>query len=533
VGFAWSPRFWKGILGEDATVVRGGFSIAYDAAFYNILLNIQNASPFAAAINVPVSLLVGNPGPPPGTVVAPLTADPTGTGVRAAAPGRGILDPRLLTRTDVASDFRSPYSEQFSLGVQHQFGRNQVAEVRYVGTHGVGLFQNLNGNFYVGPVLNGFTLTRNTITRTFPGFASQLPAGTVEQVCVDNPATLDIESACNRREFKQGSVTTRSNTSQSIYHSMQSRYNGRFFNALTLGAAYTFSKTIDDSSEIFAFTGGDALSVNAQNPYCRNRCERSLSALDRPHAFSTNFIFDVPYFREQRGVAGHFLGGWQINGTYILTSGATFTPGQSFSGATLGVGATYLTAGDRPFLTNSNVDPRLVGINAIDLRFFSAAAVFPGCPGVGCTQPTAGPAFGPFDNIFYSLNAFNATGAVVPITLDQVHFVYNGPGSARYFGTPFGSSTRNSLRGPIFNSMNLGLFKNIKMGERFTLQLRGEAFNALNHPNPGFGTGSGNYLPNINVQNAGLPFANGSAFDEFTHMTFARRVLQFGARITF
>ena len=49
VGFAYSPHFWKSFLGEDATVIRGGFSIAYDASFYNILLNVQNAAPFSAA----------------------------------------------------------------------------------------------------------------------------------------------------------------------------------------------------------------------------------------------------------------------------------------------------------------------------------------------------------------------------------------------------------------------------------------------------------------------------------------------------
>ena len=75
--------------------------------------------------------------------------------------------------------------------------------------------------------------------------------------------------------------------------------------------------------------------------------------------------------REQRGVLGHIVGGWQLNGTYILTSGATFTPGQGGNG-TIGLGNTYLTAGDRPFLTNPNADRRLVGITALDLRWLFA-----------------------------------------------------------------------------------------------------------------------------------------------------------------
>ncbi|MDT5123961.1 MAG: hypothetical protein QOC96_3443 [Acidobacteriota bacterium] len=520
-GFAYSPHFWKRFLGEDATVIRGGFSIAYDAAFYNILANVQNAAPFSAALNISSTSLASSTTSP-----APLPNNPIGSIVRAAAAASGVLplgklDPRYLTQTIVAKDFRAPYSEQWSLGIQHQFGRHHVAEVRYVGTHGVGLFQNINGNFFVGPLVNGFTVTRNGVTRTFPSFANLLPPGTTAQVCADNPATPFVdESACNNRQLPQAGVTIRANTSQSIYHSMQSRYNGRFFkDSVSLGLSYTWSKTIDDASEIFAFTGGDILSASAQNPFCINRCERGRSGLDRPHAFSSSFIWDVPYFREQRGILGHLLGGWQLNGTYIVTSGAAFTPGQTGNG-TIGLGNTYLTAGDRPFLANANADRRQVGITAIDARLLFSGAPLP-------------PANGSGDLLLYSLTQINATGQYVPVTLNDVKYVFNGPGATRLFGTPFGSAGRGIERGPIFNQLNLGVFKNIKVFERLTVQLRGEAFNALNHPQPGIGsavTGGTTALPTINVNSAGVP---GAAFGETANQTFARRVIQVGLRIIF
>jgi outer membrane receptor protein involved in Fe transport len=523
VGFAYSPRFWRSFLGEDATVIRGGFSIAYDAAFYNILSNVQNAAPFSASLTLQPSQVASTT-----TSVAPLPNNPIGSNVRAAVVASGALplgqlDPRFLAQTRVADDFRSPYSMQFSMGVQHQFGRRHVAEVRYVGTRGIGLFQNLNDNFFIAPLVNGFTRnipfvdgpdagTAPDITAvTFPSFSNLLPAGTTAAVCVDNPATpLVNESACTGR-LRAGNIgiTTRSNTSQSTYHSMQSRYNGRLMNdALSLGLAYTWSKTIDDSSEIFAQS--DILSPNAQNPFCINRCERGLSALDRPHAFSANFIYDVPFFREQRGVVGRVLGGWQVNGTYILTSGATFTPGQSFNG-TLGLGNTYLTTGDRPFLANPNADRRQVGISQVD------AALLYGIPVSNI-------------NGFYSQTAINATGEVIPVTPNDVKYIFNGPGAARIFGTPFGSAGRNIERGPVFNQLNMSLFKNIKVYERLTVQLRGEAFNVLNHPNPGFGVAAGGYLPNININGAGTP---GGAFGEDEDIALARRVVQVGLRIIF
>jgi hypothetical protein len=207
---------------------------------------------------------------------------------------------------------------------------------------------------------------------------------------------------------------------------------------------------------------------------------------------------------------GRVLGGWQINGTYILTSGAAYTASQSFNGL-FGLGNTYLTAGDRPFIGNRAVDVRQVGISQPD------AAVLFGCPLTNI-------------NGFYSLNALNGAGTCTATTPSAVHFIFNGPGAARIFGTPFGDSVRNNLKGPIFNQLNMSLFKNLKIFERLTLQLRAEAFNVLNHPNPGFGVNSGGSLPSIFIGNAGAP---GAGFAEHKDISLANRVVQVGARIIF
>jgi len=529
VGFAYSPHFWKRFLGEDATVIRGGFSIAYEPAFYNILGNVQGGAPFSAAFSIPSQNLTSTSSSP-----FPLPGGLTGSAIRTAASTSGVLplgqlNPLFLAQTVVAGDFRAPYSEQWSLGVQHQFGKNSVAEIRYVGTHGVGLFQNRNGNPFVRSLVNGLgteavctavddggdcTATTNV---TFPSFANLIPAGITPLVCVNDPSTPAVnEGLCNGRIARQSTITIRENSAQSIYHAMQSRFNGRFLkNSLSLTGAYTWSKTIDNSSEIFAF---DINSSFAQNPFCITKCERSTSILDRPHALSLSFIYDLPFHKEQHGLVGHLLGGWQVNGIYVLTSGTPFTPGQFFNGAVFGAGAAYITAGDRPFVANPNVDPRLVGINQVDA--FNAGFI------AFVTNPSG----------FLNFNILNtqvdASGnpLAVPVTADQVHFIFNGPGAARVFGTPFGNSARNSLRGPRLNQLNASLFKNIKVGERLSVQLRGEAYNVLNHPNPGYGVNGAGYLPDFSVEDAGIP---GSGFADKGDIELARRVIQVGIRVIF
>jgi outer membrane receptor protein involved in Fe transport len=531
VGFAWTPRFGSDssfnnfLFGQnDATVIRGGFSVAYDPAFYNILLNVSNAAPVAAALSIPAASLpaTNSPIPVPGTL--------TGEQIRnnAAATGLlpvGKLNPNLLTQVPVGRDFHAPYSLQFSFGIQRQINRSNVFEARWVRTRGIGLFASVNRNPFVRNIVNGLGTQEieldangdgeaDGVTNfTFPGFANLLPAGVKPAVCADVAGTPDNEGICNGRLLAgRGRITSRENTAQSTYDGAQFRYNGRFFNnSLNLGAAYAFSKTIDDASEIFAIAEASPFS---QNPFDINQGERGRSAYDRPHAFSMNFLYDFPMFKEQRGFAGKLLGGWQINGQHVLTSGRPYTPSQLFNASFLGSAFSYFTdtAGLeslRPFISNPNADPRTVAISQVDAFW----------------------AFGvPVQNIngYYNFNEFfNLSGNAIPIDPKDVRFILNAPGSAALMGTPFGNTPRNYLRGPAVNQLNLGLFKNTRITENVRIQFRAEAFNVLNHPQPGFGVVANQQFPDNFIEDAGTTFA------EKGEMALARRVIQFGLRIVF
>jgi carboxypeptidase family protein/TonB-dependent receptor-like protein len=540
-GFAYSPKFEKGLMhrlvGTDATVIRGGFAIAYDPAFYNILLNIANSSPFSIALAATSAQL------PSTSPLLPMPNSIFGAAVRNFVTTAGILpigklDPKWLTQTQVASNFRSPYSEQWSFGFQRQIGKNSVVEARYVGNHGVGLFQSVSRNPFVGipgdPTLllgsagaaSGFYgFSRNLIVNgatqkvTFPSFAGLIPAGVTGLICTDIAATPDNEAACNGRIRPQGSITDRENTATSSYHSLQTQYQGRFLNrSLNLGATYTFSKTIDTSSEVFAFNSEN--SILPQNPFNYN-ADRGLSALHRPHIFSFNAIYDVPAFKSQQGVVGHVLGGWQVNAVHVYNTGRLYSPSQLDNINFIGLnGSNYLSNNGeslRPFISNPTAPQTTVAISQIDAFLYGY---------IGNITDLNG---------FLSLNNLNNGGTVANsvISPTTVRFIYNGPGSAKILGTPYGNSPRYSLVGPPINQTNLGLFKNTRLFSEkhpVTLQLRFELFNAFNHPQPGYGITRNGSLPAVSLDSAGVqsgPFADNS------FINLARRWIQFGARLTF
>jgi outer membrane receptor protein involved in Fe transport len=526
LGFAYRPRFGDGtvsklLFGEqDSTVIRGGYAIAYDPGFYNIMLNISTSSP--------VVFLNTTLNPASGAIPFPVpSGNPTGEDVQAFATSNGLVvrdtfDPRFFSQTIVSPDFHSPYSQQWSLGIQRQINNNNVFEIRYVGNHAVGLFQTVNRNPRIDRLLNGFTINVPGLGATvFPGFPNLVPSGITPQVagqgqCVDNLATTTLNEAaqCNGRVLPASFIRSRENTASSTYNGLQTRYQGRIGNQLSLGASYTFSRAIDNASEIFSFSD---ISVT-QSPFNFNSAEKGLSGFHRKHASSFNFLWDVPLFRQQEGVLGRALGGWQVNGVYYLASGRRFTPFQfcnlacqpisyddtAFNASFFGADAL------RPFVGNPNAPRDTVGISQIDAAFLF---------GVPVTDA----------NGFYSMNDLNRDGTIRSVSKNDVKLIYNGIGAARIFGTPFGDVGRGSEAGPILNSGNLGIFKHIRIKENVRLRFSMDVFNVFNHKNPGVGFNAGGSLPDQFIEDAGTD----DGYYDFDGIAGARRAFQFGLKLIF
>ncbi len=395
----WAPRFGfnyrfgqgPGLLGlltgDGRLVMRGGYSRTYDLVFNNILLNVFSAFPF--------TIVTTRPANAPNSFA---TIDP----LRAGTARPVVANPNLVTRTSVASDFRSPVSEQFSFNFQREFSQNWAFTVGWVGTKGTGLFQSVDGN---------------------PTLAVNNSGGTL------------------RVDPSRGIIRLRCNCASSIYHSLQTSLEKRLSKNFSMGAHYTWSSFIDDASEIFnpSVAGEVAVSQDSFN----RRADRGRSTYDRPHRLAVNGVFELPWHREQKGVVGKTLGGWQIGGFVSVQSGAPFSP---------------IDGSDPAF--------RLTGIDSL-----------------------VGNSIRPHLNTTLDLSSMSLPQIVAA-------------GGRNLFGrvsvaSPLGNAGRNILRADGINNVDFGINKNIQVTESNRLQVRAEFYNLFNSrdfgipqariDNPGFG----------------------------------------------
>jgi hypothetical protein len=470
IGFAWSPGRSRFTSGGGKTVIRGGYRLAYDPPFYNIYLNISSAAP-----NVLLNTLSGKT-----AASNPMPADPHGPNVRAAlAPflTTGVFDPRSFNYTSISPNFGPDKVHSWSLGVQQEVAKGAVVEARYVGNHGADLFQSINGNPYI------LGLATN--------YPNLVPAG--ETPCPDANAAIPL--AVGRVNCNLGIVRERTNTGYSNYNALQTEVRlTHIWNQLTLKSSYTFSKTLDNSSEIFATGGAGGTNAFAQSQVNFTGQEYGISGLDFPNNWALTVIEDLPMFRSQHGFAGHVLGGWAVSAIYTLSSGQPFTPSQgslncgsgggaceaadstnpydpAFNGAFVGADGAL-----RPYWGNPAAPASSVGIYAGDAcSNYATTGLEPICQ----MSPTT----------LVSLNGINASTVPLAnynptvVTKSQVRFIANTAEANAIFGTPFGNVGRNVLRDFHTNQLNLGIFKTTNISERVKLQFHADFINALNHPN--------------------------------------------------
>ncbi|MCI0388591.1 MAG: TonB-dependent receptor [Acidobacteria bacterium] len=485
IGFAWQPNFER--LGSRFTngrfVLRGGFGISYDPSFFNIVLNTVTAAPFAAA-----GTFLQTPGAA-GSVTFPFL--PNTTAQLNTTPGTNNGDPRLFNQTRVDPNFHNPYTMSYNLGIQQELGANTVLEVRYVGSRIVGQFQTVNGNPNV-QFLNRAAQCLGLNAGAFSnGLVVGTPAASAGDACIGAGFNNRAGATGNGRiDPNFGPVRLRINGASATYNSLQVRLDTRLAKQLTLNANYTFSRTIDNASEIFSTVGGGQGVADPQKFFDSTGGERGLSAFHQKHNFTANFIYDLPFLRDQRGTVGKLLGGYQLSSIMRFGSGRAYTPlnafatyDPAFENGFFGIGAL------RPFNGNPKAPEGTVAFG-----FTAACGVLFGCDNVAGT-----PAPGNF--IVFNTLQSGSRGTVVTnasAALQQARIIYNDFGLGNQFGvplssleafqffrTPFGDLGRNTFSGLPFYLANFAIFKTTNITERYKVEFRVEANNILNHRNFG------------------------------------------------
>jgi len=406
LGIAYSPNFDSGLLGRlfgnHKSVLRLGYAMGYDSYFNNITSNIAASAPTAVSDTKTAQSSTAQPrGLPELSKLLPKTPPP--------------ITP-FLTQTSVYGDIRNPYYQRWSAGIQREIRSGVVLDLAYVGSKGTRLFETEDGNPTVTPELR-----------------APVPA---------NVWTTQREA---RLDPLQGGRTVRTNGGSSIYHALQIDAKRRFANGFTFTTAYTYSKVIDNGSEIFSY-GNTSTLQNSSVPafFGGLQIDRGLAFTDRTHRLVFTYLYELPFRKSQSGVLGHVVGGWQLSGVTSYESGV-------------------------PYSVVNGQDADGLGGSSFDRPDFNPA----GRPGVRAVPDSRSPT-----------GYINPDNNGAPIDRNEARYI--GVGANRGNGgiarTAPGNLGRNTERGPGLKNWDVNIVKNTNITERIRLEFRTEFFNIWNTP---------------------------------------------------
>jgi len=306
---------------------------------------------------------------------------------------------------------------------------------------------------------------------------------------------------------------------------------------ITATFGYTFSRTIDNVSEIFGNNSGAGdESAYAQNPLDTNVGERGVSDISFPNAASIAFTYALPKVgSSDRGLVGRLANGWQMNSIWIYNSGQPFSDydtvsnsspqanlpipagaSTAFPNGTVGDPKSYSSYSDSNFATNE------VGFDT-ERPIVSNPKAPIGTVGIYTTVPTGNGS----TNSAPTLVDYS-TGA--PVTPSAVHWIANNQYAAQFAGTPYPGSGRNLLRGDTFNNVDLNVYKNTMLTERVTLRIEADAYNVLNRSYYGLPDGNLGHYPFGTFNNFSGTFAQAGGL---VGVGTGVRNMTFGAKLLF
>lgn len=344
LGLAWSPKMK--IFGMDlekkSLVIRGGFGVSHApingnnrsaSPDFGGFTTASTLAPTAAAPNAS-SGGVDNTSPIRFTGNNALQGSSTPLNTLLGTDANGLVFNKSLAIPGIAVDFtdpsvgKVPYSESWNVAVQFAPFKDSTIEIAYVGNRGVHLYTpQINiSNRDVSAIS---TLTANNISPTSAvadplGRTSLLNAAITESIASLYSTYMGFDPLNKFYNAK----------SSSIRHAGYVDFRRRLTRGLNLTANYTFSKSIDDSSDaspdVRILTTGHVTGQVALGGTLAN--DRALSAFDVKHTFSSTFTYDLPFGKGRRFlkdapwyVSGP-LAGWSLAGVFRLVGGNPYQP---------------------------------------------------------------------------------------------------------------------------------------------------------------------------------------------------------------
>lgn len=511
LGVAYSPSFTSGLLGalfgDRKTTIRAGGSIVYDRVLStlsfeldqqtfvfdsNPIDNYGGSDPTTALMTSPRFTSLNAPPPPP---VAPAVRPfPVTPNTDATGAPIGLANGGFPSFIQFDKNFKTPYSDTFSFGLQRELKGNVVVELDYFGRLGRRLvadgdaaqtvnfkdatsgqflkdaFGKLQAQVKAGAPITpqpwfenqigatgfdctGFSASCTSLISDF--FGPTVQVGDLSSIIlflnlfgIVNPNTgLYAQTGAN------GYI---GNYSSSSYNALLMSVRKRYSNGLLLDFDYSYSHSTDNQSNIvndanqFTFSGQGLICDLTNLRTCR-----ADSLFDARHIISANYVYDLPIghghhlLGNSSKVVNSILGGWSTSGILTFRTGFPFN---THTG-TFPINFTQ----DAPAVFNGDKQAVKSGIH---------------------TDPTTG----------------------------SIQFFADQDAALGAFDFPFGggTGTRNPVHGPGYTNLDIAVSKNFIMpwSEHHRVQFRWEAFNVFNHTNfaapgdPTLLTNSNNILSN-------------------------------------
>jgi outer membrane receptor protein involved in Fe transport len=439
IGFAWAPAFETGILrrlaGEPGGFsLRGGYGTYHGRIFQSVFsqsgASVRGNPPNAVSLSFSNQLNLADPSN--GFVFTPGT--PT----------------TRISITIPDEDLQMPMTHQWNLTLERKMFWDSSIRLSYTGTYSDSMVKYQSMNLPRSPLDGPVTVVDHPFNAPAAGFpdlrGKQITAIAADVACAgtgffpgigvttacpvpvpiaDNEISLRVPRTNERRPDPRYTTNLAiSNDATAWYNGLQAEWAKRLSNGLSFTASYTWSKSMDTTSEATFVGTGDSNNNGPNRNY-----SKGYSRFHTPHRFTLSGSYKLPWLLDRRDLLGQVLGGWQVSGIVRLASGTPFTV------VTTGVDLNFDGFGEsRPVL----LDPSIL-FNSVDNPAKSLEQL--------------------------PRSAFRSL-VITDINADLVG--------------------RNTFFVDGTNRVDLGLYKTFNLPYRHSLNVRIEAFNAFNQMQFGF-----------------------------------------------